>query len=577
MDNGIRNNMMAVRTINRLNKNLRTKENAARHLSLGELISSAGDDASAYSIGEKMKVRIRALDQDHNNVQNGAAMLHVAEGGIQRQIDILREIKAKAIDAANDTNTESDRKTIQKEIDQGFQQIEAIADETEYNGIKVLHGIDRTETIKSWKYLPEAALLPNSDDMGVIPDVYDTLDGKTGSFDIFPKYTMPSSDMTSLGLQSANAYTKTNGVKNTQTIDFSKVKSVSQLEGASFQINDYSDPRWLQRFVFTSDPSKNWPAEVIDISGCSTISDVIQRMSSLTLRYNRTVGTTTNTSISFQFTNAGTMYHSSRYDPVGYAQPSILVNDAAPGTGLLSGQVNFSGGIDRSTEHAGQPDAQDQPAVQASFSLDVRQVPDGSGITIHLPGGYNVENSVTYEKDPNVQIKFVDGSSAPSWNASYTCLTVGKDASVKNFYMRVYGKREIPLTLTLQKGELTVQTNLGNYPSSGNNYYVTDGISTNTKQYEALKSLTDVGATIKNNKIGKDDAYVYDLDLSKYTNNTNMTDAEQLISDLAGKAMIFPNKTGGSSDAIDFYDTGAAPQAYEHHESGSSALESPLS
>ena len=126
-----------MRTINSLNKNIKQREKASRHLSLGELIGSAGDDASRYSIGEKMKVRLRALGQDHNNVQNGMTMLHVAEGGIQRQIDILREIKRKVIAAANDTNTETDRKTIQKEIDQGFQQIEAIADETEYNGIKV--------------------------------------------------------------------------------------------------------------------------------------------------------------------------------------------------------------------------------------------------------------------------------------------------------------------------------------------------------------------------------------------------------------------------------------------------------
>ena len=60
MGNSISSNLMAMRTLNSLNKNIKKKEQAAHHLSLGELIGSAGDDASRYSIGEKMKVRIRA-------------------------------------------------------------------------------------------------------------------------------------------------------------------------------------------------------------------------------------------------------------------------------------------------------------------------------------------------------------------------------------------------------------------------------------------------------------------------------------------------------------------------------------
>ena len=87
-----------------------------------------------------MRVRIRALEQDIQNVKNGRAMLFTAEGGLQRQLDLMRAIKEKVIDAANDSNTDEDRLTIQKEIDHHFQEIQSIAYETDFNGIKLLIG-----------------------------------------------------------------------------------------------------------------------------------------------------------------------------------------------------------------------------------------------------------------------------------------------------------------------------------------------------------------------------------------------------------------------------------------------------
>ena len=67
-------------------------------------------------------------------------MMAIAEGGIQEIIENLRYIKEKAINAANDTNTDSDRAIIQKEVDQRLNQIDDIAAQTNYNGKYLLNG-----------------------------------------------------------------------------------------------------------------------------------------------------------------------------------------------------------------------------------------------------------------------------------------------------------------------------------------------------------------------------------------------------------------------------------------------------
>lgn len=530
MDNGIRNNMMAVRTINRLNKNLRTKENAARHLSLGELISSAGDDASAYSIGEKMKVRIRALDQDHNNVQNGAAMLHVAEGGIQRQIDILCEIKAKAIDAANDTNTESDRKTIQKEIDQGWQQIEAIADETEYNGIKVLHGIDKLETIKSWNYLSTADLLPYSDDMGIVPNVYDTLDGKIGPFDVFTDYGISDSSSTVLGLSTVNPYTKTSGTPNTWDIDFSAFTNPSKLEGCSFTVPGQGGQ---SRFVFTANPQDTvrWPASVIDIRGCTTMDDVLDRMvskSSLGDFWGSYPVERNGNQIRITAFVTGKSYNS--YEPKGYAQSAMTVDPAATATGMISGTVYLTGGANAVGSHGGEKDAGYQPATAASLVLSSFYPASGSGVTLHLKDDSPRFIDKTHEDKRGVFIKFVDGTSAPQWDESNTYMTVGKDAVVTDAYVKYAN-----IYMSYSQGALQFRATPGAW---GNDIYLTDGVTDGTVQYHALTSLMDAGATVTNRKTGTDASLQYDLDLTKY-NTTDPAVLETFIQDLTGKSLIF--------------------------------------
>ena len=81
-----------------------------------ELVTGGALTAS----GGKMHVQIRSLEQENYNPKNGNAMMKVAEGAVSSTVEILRTLKEKTINAANDTNTDVDRASIQKPIDESI-------------------------------------------------------------------------------------------------------------------------------------------------------------------------------------------------------------------------------------------------------------------------------------------------------------------------------------------------------------------------------------------------------------------------------------------------------------------------
>jgi flagellin len=116
--------MDAVRTFNLMYNNTAMAHKHLMKVSSGMKVRDAQDDASAYAISEKMRVRIRALDQAYSNTQNGSNMMKTAEGAVSNIIDTLKTLKEKAINAANDSNSDEDRRMIQKEFNQLVDQID---------------------------------------------------------------------------------------------------------------------------------------------------------------------------------------------------------------------------------------------------------------------------------------------------------------------------------------------------------------------------------------------------------------------------------------------------------------------
>ncbi|MBO6236101.1 MAG: flagellin, partial [Schwartzia sp.] len=135
----VKNNLSALNTLNQLDRNQSDLTKQLQKLSSGMNLNTAKDSPSAYAISERMRVQIRGLSQDISNAQNARALMNTAEGAVQSTIEILKTFKDKALDAANDTNTDTDRATIQRELDQLIAQIDDNAYVT-YNGKILLDG-----------------------------------------------------------------------------------------------------------------------------------------------------------------------------------------------------------------------------------------------------------------------------------------------------------------------------------------------------------------------------------------------------------------------------------------------------
>ncbi|MBR1804943.1 MAG: flagellin [Selenomonadaceae bacterium] len=127
MSMAIRNNITALRSYNVMSANHVKAQKSLTKVSTGEKINSAQDDSAAFSISERMRNRIRSLEQAHRNTQNGNSMIRTASEAVDTITETLRSLKEKAINAANDANTDDDRKTLQKEVDQLIDQIDDTA------------------------------------------------------------------------------------------------------------------------------------------------------------------------------------------------------------------------------------------------------------------------------------------------------------------------------------------------------------------------------------------------------------------------------------------------------------------
>jgi flagellin len=159
----VKNNMSAVRTLNTLNQNSTALQKSLTKVASGMKINGAQDDAAGYAISERMRVRIRSLDQANQNSQNDSALMKTAEGAVSNTIEILKALKEKAINSANDSNTDEDRQTIQKEVDQFIDQIDDNA-LVQFNGKYLVDGSKNNVVSSSKTILLNQSLATNTAD-----------------------------------------------------------------------------------------------------------------------------------------------------------------------------------------------------------------------------------------------------------------------------------------------------------------------------------------------------------------------------------------------------------------------------
>jgi flagellin len=109
-------------------------------LSSGLRINSAKDDAAGLAISDRMTAQIRGLNQAARNANDGISLAQTAEGALQESTNILQRIRELAVQSANDTNSASDRISLQAEADQLLAEMDRIATSTQFNGTTLLDG-----------------------------------------------------------------------------------------------------------------------------------------------------------------------------------------------------------------------------------------------------------------------------------------------------------------------------------------------------------------------------------------------------------------------------------------------------
>ena len=136
----INHNMNALNAHRNMGVNNSAAGKSMEKLSSGLRINRAGDDAAGLAISEKMRGQIRGLTQASRNSADGISMIQTAEGALNETTNILQRMRELAVQASNDTNTTSDREEIQKEINALTEEVDRIANNTEFNTQKLLNG-----------------------------------------------------------------------------------------------------------------------------------------------------------------------------------------------------------------------------------------------------------------------------------------------------------------------------------------------------------------------------------------------------------------------------------------------------
>ena len=111
-----------------------------QRLSSGLRINSSKDDAAGLQIADRLTAQINGLNQGNRNANDGIALAQTIEGALDETTNMLQRIRTLAVQAANGTNTEKDRKALQEEVNALSDEITRIAQKTTFAGALVLDG-----------------------------------------------------------------------------------------------------------------------------------------------------------------------------------------------------------------------------------------------------------------------------------------------------------------------------------------------------------------------------------------------------------------------------------------------------
>ena len=206
----VQHNMQAANANRMLNVTTSAQSKSTEKLSSGYKINRAADDAAGLTISEKMRKQIKGLDRASTNAQDGVSAVQTAEGALTEVHSMLQRMNELATQSANGTNSTTDRKAIQDEIDQLSTEIDRVSETTKFNEMYLLKGTDGTTATKTL----------NAHDAGIAGTLVDNKDG-TSTFTVAAlnakdKITIAGKEYTiGAAAQAGTAATATIGGTNT--------------------------------------------------------------------------------------------------------------------------------------------------------------------------------------------------------------------------------------------------------------------------------------------------------------------------------------------------------------------------
>ena len=144
----INTNIASLTAQRNLNASQSQANTALERLSSGLRINSAKDDAAGLAISERFQSQISGLNQAQRNANDGISLAQTAEGAMDEITNNLQRIRELAVQSANATNSISDRQALNQEVQQRIEEINRIAAQTSFNGLKVLDGTFDTQTFQ---------------------------------------------------------------------------------------------------------------------------------------------------------------------------------------------------------------------------------------------------------------------------------------------------------------------------------------------------------------------------------------------------------------------------------------------
>ncbi|MDU5111505.1 MAG: flagellin [Clostridium sp.] len=158
-------NMQSLNVYRNYKKSLTLNASALNKISTGSKINSAKDNPNKLGVSEGLRLQIRSLQMAERNIQDGVSMVQTVDGGLNTMSEALIRMKELTIQASGSTS-EDDRKVIQVEIDKLKEQIDYTAENSEFNGVKLLNS-ERVTNNNYPKYLKHTVGANTKEDIDI--------------------------------------------------------------------------------------------------------------------------------------------------------------------------------------------------------------------------------------------------------------------------------------------------------------------------------------------------------------------------------------------------------------------------